>query len=353
MPDASDLDRVLAVIAARRDCRLLPRAGPARVPDGLTLPDDVRRFHLRCGGAALFVGADFPWHVGIPDRLVAASPRLLTPRIAGRVAVEHPDDLTNGCYLVADRGRESSTDPNIVIDLHPDRSGRCYLAFWDTYGVAGEMPIVALTMTELLRALLEHGGRTTALPDRYGDAYDPRPHRKVNPIVELDAEWLGRWRDDTAEAVASVMPSFEERMGYPPGDNRVGRQLDATRLALIDEMGQLFPPDLAMFARVVGEVSLPDIGNGWFVLSPLGRARIGPPYNVDVVLFAADGGRTTYAVPVRRSGPVLRLREVGETAPGVFGGERVDVSAPHLRGLLAGLLDAVRLFARTGGIADL
>ena len=108
-----------------------------------------------------------------------------------------------------------------------------------------------------------------------------------------------------------------------------------------------------LFSRVVGEVRLADIGNGWFVLDPLGRARISSPYNVDVVLFASDGGGTTYAVPTGRAGPVLRIREVGEIAPGVFDGERVEVSAPHVRAFLAGLRDAVRLFARCGEIVDL
>jgi antitoxin YokJ len=351
-PPGADLHRVLAAIAARNDCQLLPPAGPARVPDGVALPHDVSRFHERCGGAVLFIGTEFPWQVGVPDRVVAASPRLLTPEIATRVAVENPEDLTNECYVIADGGRESSTDANIVVDLHPDRLGRCYVAFWDTYGVVGEMPIVALTMAELLRALLEHDGRAASLPDRYGDAYEPRLPWQPKQIVELDTEWLGQWRDDITDAIASVMPMFEERMGYAPGDNWVGRPLDGIRLTEITEMGQLLPPDLALFSRLVGELSLPDVGNGWFVLNPLYRARIGPPYNVDIVLFASDGGGTTYALPVGKAGPVLRIQEVGETAPGVFDGERIEVCAPHLRAFLAGLRDAVRLFASTGGTAD-
>jgi hypothetical protein len=62
--------------------------------------------------------------------VTAASPRLLTPELAVRVAAEYPEDQTNSCYVVADGGRVSSTDLNIVVDLHPDRLGRCYLAFW-------------------------------------------------------------------------------------------------------------------------------------------------------------------------------------------------------------------------------
>jgi hypothetical protein len=156
-----------------------------------------------------------------------------------------------------------------------------------------------------------------------------------------------------AATVASTMTAFEARIGYPPGDNRVDRPINESRLAAIDEMGEAISPDLVLLSWFVGEVNLPDIGNGWFVLSPLHRARIGSPYNLDVVLFASDGRGTTYAVPARKARPVLRIREVGEIAPGVFDGERVEVSAPHVRAFLAGLRDAARLFARTGGIADL
>ena len=355
MPDAADWDllRILRVIIARSDCRLLPPAEPMRVLDGLVLPDDLRGFHSRCGGAVLFAGAELPWFVGVAGCVVAASPRLLTPQMAASLAVEYPEDLTNGCYVIADGGRSSSTDPNIVIDLHPDRLGRCYLAMWDTYGVVGEMPVVALSIGELLRVLLACGGRAAALPDRYGDAYEPRLPRHPTRVARLDAQWLSQWRDEMTQAIASVMSGFEARMGYPPDDNRIGGQLNEQLRTEVDKFGTLFPPDLATFSRVVGEVSLPDIGNGWFVLNPLKSARIGYPYNVDVVLFASDGGGAMYAVPTEKAGPVLRLREVGQTASEAFDGERVEVCALHLRAFLAGLRDAIKLFACTGNIADL
>lgn len=165
------LDRVLAEISGRDDCRLLPPAGQARVPDGLAIPDELRRFHDRCGGAVMFTHGPFTWHVSGSDRLVPASPRLLTPAIAARVMAEHPDDLTNTCYVIADGG-ESATAPHVVIDLHPDRLGRCYDTFWDTYGLVGDMPVVAVTVTELLQVLLASRGQHGSLPRRYGDAYD-------------------------------------------------------------------------------------------------------------------------------------------------------------------------------------
>lgn len=106
-------------------------------------------------------------------RPVAASPRLLTQELADEIASTDPTDLTSGCYVIADGGTGASTEPHIVIDLHPHRSGRYYAAGWDTYGLAGDMPIVAHGITELLHRLLETNGTQAILPDPYhGDAYD-------------------------------------------------------------------------------------------------------------------------------------------------------------------------------------
>jgi hypothetical protein len=208
-------------------------------------------------------------------------------------------------------------------------------------------------VAELLRTLLEHGGRATALPGPYGDAYEPRLPWQPKRIVTLDTEWLLRWREDVAEVVGSVMPTFEERMGYPPGNNPVGPPMSSARFAEIAESVPLLPADLELFCQIVGEVSLPDIGNGWFLLKPFCRKRIGPPYNIDIVEFASDGGGTIYALPAGGPGPVLRLREVGEIAPGVFDGHGVYVLAPALRAFLANLRDLFRLFAATGSVTDL
>jgi hypothetical protein len=200
MPDSRhDLDRVLAEIAGRADCRVLPPAGQAKVPAGLSIPPDLKHFHDRCGGVVLFATADFTWQVSGPEQLVPASPRLLTAAMAADIAAEYPTDLTNGCYVIASSGGSSAT--YIVIDLYAGRSGRCYDAFWDRYGLVGEMPIVALTMTELLRALIASHGDDVVLAGRYGDAYEPRLPK---PAEALDPEWPQRWRDDVDDRTGGI-----------------------------------------------------------------------------------------------------------------------------------------------------
>ena len=167
------LARVLADIDGRADCRLLPPAGPPAVPVDLTIPDDLHLLYRHCGGALLFEGAPFGWRISGPDQLVPASPRLLTRELADEIVSTDPTDLTNGCYVIADGGTGSGTEPHVVIDLHPDRTGRCYATGWDTYGLAGDMPVVAHDIIELLHRLLETSGTQATLPGPYhGDAYD-------------------------------------------------------------------------------------------------------------------------------------------------------------------------------------
>ncbi|MCU7728375.1 hypothetical protein ODJ79_32090 [Actinoplanes sp. KI2] len=167
------LARVLRDIAARPGCHVLPPRGPVAVPDTALIPDDLRQLYQLCGGALLFEDSPFPRRVCGPGTFVPASPRLLGEQAAHQVAREEPGDLTNGCYVIVDGGRGSSTEPHVVIDLAPERAGRCYAAAWDTYGLVGEMPVVATNVADLLLLLLREGG-SEAMPstthDR--DAYD-------------------------------------------------------------------------------------------------------------------------------------------------------------------------------------
>lgn len=142
------------------------------LPENLTLPDDLHHFYQLCGGAVLFDGAPFEWTVSGPHQLRPASPRLLGDQLAQQIATEDPDDLTNGCFVFAESGT-GGTAPLVVVDLNPARAGRYYDALWDSYGLAGDMPIIALTAAELIRHLLDtRGEHVIDLGPVHGDAYD-------------------------------------------------------------------------------------------------------------------------------------------------------------------------------------
>ena len=69
---------------------------------------------------------------------------------------------------------DSSTALRAVIDLDPRRLGRVYDGFWDRFGVAGSMPVVALSFTDFLARLAESSGEPVWAGDDLGlgDAYD-------------------------------------------------------------------------------------------------------------------------------------------------------------------------------------
>ncbi|MCX4409865.1 hypothetical protein OG840_52000 [Streptomyces sp. NBC_01764] len=98
--------------------------------------------------------------------------------------------------------------------------------------------------------------------------------------LSYSAAWLSRWRDEITGAVNSMMSTFEETYGYEPGTNEV-RVAGEEDLRAAHDYGRevLGFEDLLTFYESIGEVVLPDVGNGYFIHS----AR-------DVLHRLAEGG---------------------------------------------------------------
>ena len=80
--------------------------------------------------------------------------------------------------------------------------------------------------------------------------------------------WLWRWRDDITGAVDSLVATFEHVYGYEPGTNRVRTASEEDLRAAGDYAQEFLGFDgLLTFYEVIGEVELPDVGNGFFVHS--------------------------------------------------------------------------------------
>lgn len=131
--------------------------------------------------------------------------------------------------------------------------------------------------------------------------------------IRPDAAWLALWCEDVDSALARLLPGFEDRFGYPPGENAVRRPgpdglAAAQRLAA--HMGVVAA--LPHFYRHVGEVVLADVGNAYFihpashVLRDLSDSGPIPLRGTDTgAFFASDGGGIHFAIctdgTVRRS----------------------------------------------------
>lgn len=159
----TELQRLLDDMAGTPGCRVSPPSGQPVVRQQERLPGDLEEFYRRCGGVWLFEGSHYEMRIVGPGELIRANPEI--------VGEECPEDITDSWYIVARGGSEEM----LSIDCSPERLGRCYDSFWDTHGMAGNCPVIALSFTELLQRLFENRGAYwywlgESAPS-YGDAY--------------------------------------------------------------------------------------------------------------------------------------------------------------------------------------
>lgn len=156
---------LIAKIAATPGCSVLPPVGVPRPHDGHVMPQDLLDFYELAGGCALFKTAAYPFAVVPASRF-----RLANPDIVGEVV---EDDITSSWYIV---GEGVNSSEYVTIDLHPDRLGRCYDSFWDRHGIPGSCPVIAVSFSDLIKRMLQNGGRhwywLQPYFDSLGDAYE-------------------------------------------------------------------------------------------------------------------------------------------------------------------------------------
>jgi hypothetical protein len=170
------------------------------------------------------------------------------------------------------------------------------------------------------------------------------------------------WRSSVTSGLVTMRLWFEGVFGFPADDDMVcdPDPVGVEKLALC---GSAIPPDLLDFYAVVGKVSLPNVGNGWFIDHPRDLAgafesgelrKITGRFSGYVVAFASDGGGTRYAMAATSGRPVYRL-----PPDAVFDGvyesmqPRFEPVAVDLADFLMKVGAAVVAFSRNGAIVDL
>ncbi|MEU4713163.1 hypothetical protein AB0F73_05815 [Micromonospora purpureochromogenes] len=170
----------------------------------------------------------------------------------------------------------------------------------------------------------------------------------------MDSGQLETWREDLRKAIAFAVLDFEDRYGYPPGENAVSEP-DAAAAARLAAVRPAIPADLVDLYAAIGAVDLPDVGNGFFLhtASDVAHAHesrdlwhVRGRHDADVVVFASDGGGTQYGLALPAGSPVYRLPP-DAVLGGIYTSEdpRFDVAAPDLPTFLERLLQAVKAFA--------
>lgn len=156
------------------DCKVYPPEGLPKINSNHKLPKDVEEFYTNCGGISLFESKPYSLRIVSPVEVSLANAVLIDKEIID-------SEIEKGTYY-----SEISTDWYIIVDLYDsdyiaidfneDRLGRCYQAFWDTYPLIGDTPIVAKSFENLLKYLIENNGQYWYfLEDDFeqiGDAYD-------------------------------------------------------------------------------------------------------------------------------------------------------------------------------------
>ncbi|MFD7444180.1 hypothetical protein [Streptomyces sp. NPDC059909] len=165
------------------------------------------------------------------------------------------------------------------------------------------------------------------------------------PDRRLDSTWLDEWRQEVSRSVTRLMESFEETHGYPAGNNTVVPADEGTHAA-VPVLGDRWPRPLLYLYSVIDSVSLPDIGNGYFIHSPSTVTEHLAEYGhtaltsgVPGIVFGSVGGGNLFALA--DDGRVHKSRTASST-------DGFDVAATDLGDFLEQLRHVVEQFAATG-----
>jgi antitoxin YokJ len=151
-------------VKAEPTCRVLAPAGLPAVSARYVCPPDLLEFYSLCGGISLFESSAYSMRLSSPAELVPANP-VIRGEPGG-------DDISSAWHVIG-WGENSQY---LTIDLHPERLGRCYDSFWDSHAIQGSCPVIALSFSDLLEALIRNKGEHWYwLQPSFrslGDAYD-------------------------------------------------------------------------------------------------------------------------------------------------------------------------------------
>jgi antitoxin YokJ len=148
----SPIKAFLRSIAHTADCAVLPPGGgPSIDGERHHVPEDVAEFYRLCGGVSLFAESDYSIEIVAPHKLRPTNERMFRGLRPDQIATSYGHPCWDW-YTIADAGNGQ----HISVDLHPDRLGRCYDAFWETY--PAESGLVATSFTDLVERLYANGG---------------------------------------------------------------------------------------------------------------------------------------------------------------------------------------------------
>jgi hypothetical protein len=160
-----DITAVLAELQHNPACLIHPPTGLPHVRSQHTLPPDVVAFYTICSGLTMFGKSDVPTEIVAPQDVRSANPVIAFTE-------EGYDDISDAWYIIA---RISNGD-YVTMDCDPARLGRCYDSNHETYGLIGQTPIIAASLTDFIERTVAAGAEEYYWLQpgfqSVGDAYD-------------------------------------------------------------------------------------------------------------------------------------------------------------------------------------
>src|SRR5690348_12885054 len=135
-----DLADLLDRIARDPDCVIFPAVGLPNMDSSHTMPEDVRAFYNHCGGLVIARGSPYEARIVVPEKCVQAN-NIILGRFADVAREQQSEDPSWNWYIIA----EVENGNFLSIDFGRTHNGRCYDSFDETYGLVGQMPVVAET----------------------------------------------------------------------------------------------------------------------------------------------------------------------------------------------------------------
>lgn len=132
-------------ISKNQHCKVIPKLEHHHFP--IKLPNDLKEFYTYCNGVELFINSEYPYKIVGIDEIARTDLNILGELMNEGLSVSWHNIAhdNNGDFL--------------SIDLSENNFGCCYDSFYETYGLIGDMPIIAQSFGELLLRLFESQGK--------------------------------------------------------------------------------------------------------------------------------------------------------------------------------------------------
>jgi len=140
------MEEIIKKIDNDEHCQLLEKRSDLNLPDSYHIPEDMKLYYSYCGGANLFHNKDYQWNILSPNDINNAC----------ETVINEPCEATELEYFFCIA--EDGNGDYLAINLGKENNGVIVDAFHETFGLAGDTPVIALSFTELLNSLYDNSG---------------------------------------------------------------------------------------------------------------------------------------------------------------------------------------------------